>query len=150
MMSQIGSRDISCFRLQPADPEVAPSLRPQFFVVFGPQNGYGEKKDISFEEKLIIQAWLLENVKTTDIAAQLACAASAFRKHIAVLKKLPLTALPTAPPTSPPPPSKAWTGRKMKVTKRMTERLKIYVTRNHFKTARELKNEVYGWSEISV
>jgi transposase len=32
----------------------------------------------------------------------------------------------------------------------MIERLKIYVTRNPFKTARELKNEVFGWEEISV
>jgi hypothetical protein len=98
---------ISCFRLQPAEPEVAPSLRPQFFAVFGPQNGDGEIKDISFEEKLIIQAWLLENVKMTNIAAQLGCAVSAFRKHIAVLKKLPPTTLATALPTLLPPPSKA-------------------------------------------
>jgi hypothetical protein len=95
----------------------------------------------------MIQAWLLDNVKTSEIAPQLGRVASAVRKHVAVLKKLPPTVPPpTAPlqPTVPPPPTKVRTGRKRKVTVRMTERLKICVTRNPFKTARELKNEVYG------
>ncbi len=85
---------------------------------------------------------MLDKVKTSEIAAWLGRAASAIRKHVAVFRKLLLTL--------PPPPSKARTGRKGKVTARMTERLKIYVTRNPFKTARELKKEVFGWEEISV
>jgi hypothetical protein len=85
-----------------------------------------KEKDIS-AKKEVIQTWLLDNVKTSKIAARLGRAASAVRKHVADLKKLLLTA--------PPPPSEARIGRKGKVTARMTERLKIYVTRNHFKTA---------------
>jgi hypothetical protein len=98
------------------------------------------KKDISSKEKAMIWAWLLENVKTSEITARLGRAESAIRKHLAVLKKLMSTV--------PPPPSKTRTGRKGKVTVRMIERLKIYVTRNPFKTARELKNEVLGWEDI--
>jgi hypothetical protein len=90
----------------------------------------------------MIRAWLLENVKTSEIAARLGRAERAIRKHVAVLKKLP--------PIVPPPSSKSRTGRKGKVTVRMIERLKIYVTRNPFKTARELKNEVFGWEDILV
>ncbi len=77
----------------------------------------GSKKVVSAEEKAMIKAWLLENVKASEIAARLGCAASATRKHVAVLKKLL--------PTGPSPPSKARTCRKGKVTVRMTARLKI-------------------------
>jgi hypothetical protein len=90
----------------------------------------------------MMKAWLLDKVKTSEIVARLGRAASAIRKHVAVLKKLP--------PTLPLPPSKARIGRKGKVIARMTEMLKIYVTRNPFKTARELKKAVFGWEEISV
>jgi hypothetical protein len=45
----------------------------------------GKKKDISAEKKAMIQAWLLDNVKTSEMAARLGRAASAVRKHVAVL-----------------------------------------------------------------
>jgi transposase len=74
----------------------------------------GWKKDISPEEKAKIIAWLQVGIKSTEIAARLGRAASAIRKHIAVLKTLPLT--------TPPPPAKKRTGRKRKVTTNMKVR----------------------------
>jgi hypothetical protein len=56
----------------------------------------GRKKVISPEEKAKVIAWLQEGMNTTEVAARLGHAPSAIRKHIAVLKTLPLTA--------PPPP----------------------------------------------
>ncbi len=116
----------------------APPVSP----FFGHQKAMGRKKDISPEEKAKVIAWLQEGMKTTEVAACLSHAPSAIRKHIAVLKTLPLTA--------PPPPAKKRTDRKRKVTTNMKVRMGLFVKRNPFKTARELRNEVFGWSKISV
>lgn len=102
----------------------------------------GRKKDISVEEKAKIMCWQQEGVKTSEIAERLGRHPSVIRKHVALLKDLP-------PMTSPPPP-KPRPGPKRKISNIMKIRLKMFVMRYPFKTARELKNEVAGWSKISV
>ena len=49
----------------------------------------GKKRDISKDEKLKIQCWLAENVKTPEIARRLGRAPSAVRKIVAKIKSLP-------------------------------------------------------------
>jgi hypothetical protein len=63
-------------------------------------------------------------------------------KHIAVIKILPLDELPT-PPTKRP-------GRKRLSTDRLDNRLRHYVHQFPFKTAKQHKNKVPGWQNISV
>jgi hypothetical protein len=41
-------------------------------------------------------------------------------------------------------------GRILKISVRMKERLRLFASRHPFKSARELKNEVIGWGDISV
>lgn len=102
----------------------------------------GRKKDISLEEKTRIVCWAQEGVKTTEIAARLGRHPAAVRKHLAVLRKQPENA--------PPPPPKHKSGRPSKATAVMKESLRREVLNCPFKTARELKNDVPGWSDISV
>jgi transposase len=54
------------------------------------------------------------------------------------------------PPNSLPPPAAARSGRPMKATDRERKRLKDFVQRFPFKTAREVKNECPGWDSKSV
>jgi DNA-binding CsgD family transcriptional regulator len=58
-----------------------------FLPFLGHKTAMGRKRYISSKEKAMIRAWLLENVKTSEIAAQLGRAERAIRKHVAVLKK---------------------------------------------------------------
>jgi transposase len=83
-----------------------------------------------------------EGIKTAEIAARLGRHPAAVRKHIAAFKKLP--------PTTPPFSFKKRPGPKSKIDIRMKDRLRRYVSQFPFKTAKELKNEVGGWSNISV
>jgi hypothetical protein len=62
--------------------------------------------------------------------------------HLSVLKSLP--------PNATPPPPKARSGRPSKTNFRQDLRLKRYVEKFPFKSARELKNEVQGWHDVSV
>ncbi len=99
----------------------APPVSP----FFGHQKAMGRKKDISPEKKAKVIAWLQEGMKTTEIAARLGHAPTAIRKHIAVLKTLPLTV--------PPPPAKKRTSRKRKVTTNMKVRMDLFFKRYSLK-----------------
>jgi hypothetical protein len=59
-----------------------------------------------------------------------------------VLKKLP--------PNASPPPPKARSGCPGKTSKTQDQRLKAYVEKYPFKLARQLKNKVLGWADVSV
>ncbi len=48
------------------------------------------------------------------------------------------------------PPQKARSGRPSKTSKAQDQRLKAYVEKYPFKSARELKNEVVVWADVSV
>jgi hypothetical protein len=102
----------------------------------------GRKRDISIEEKIKIGCWADEGVKTAEIAARLGRHPAAIRKHIAILKKMPKN--------PPPTPTTKRKGRISKITIRMKDRLRTFASRHPFKSARELKNEVMGWGNISV
>ncbi len=64
-----------------------------------------------------------------------------MRNHLSVLKKLP--------PNASPPLPKARSGRPSKTSKTQDHRLKAYVEKYLFKSARQLKNEVVGWDDVS-
>jgi hypothetical protein len=119
---------------------------PFFSQIFSPfsvsQTAMGRKSDISLEEKIKIGCWVDEGIITAEIAARLGRHPAAIRKHIAVFKKMPKNALPT--------PTTKRKGRISKISVRMKERLMIFASRQPFKSARELKNKVMGWGDISV
>ncbi len=102
----------------------------------------GRKRDISLEEKLKIVCWAEEGIKTAKIAARLGRHPAAVRKHIVLFKKMPKIA--------PPPLTKTRKGRISKITVRMKERLRLFASRNPFKSAWELKKEVISWGDILV
>ncbi len=77
-----------------------------------------------------------------DIAKILGRHPASIRKHIAVFKSLP-------PNELPPPPTKR-SGKKRLSNDRLDNRLRHYVQQFPFKTAKELKNEVPGWENMSV
>jgi transposase len=99
-------------------------------------------KQLDVVEKAKILAWFREGVATKEIASRLARDVSVVRKTIRENKALP--------PSATPPPPKKRSGRPSAATFREEERLRRYVLRYPFKTARELKKEVIGWSDISV
>jgi hypothetical protein len=74
-------------------------------------------------------------MKTADIATRLGHHPAAVCKHIALFKKMP---------------KKKRKGCISKITSCMKERRGLFVLGNLFKSARELKNKVLGWSDISV
>ncbi len=81
-------------------------------------------------------------MKTKEIASRLGRSERVVRIHLSVLKKLP--------PNAPPPPPKPRSGRPSKTSKTQDQRLKAYVEKYLFKSARQLKNEVVGWADVSV
>ncbi len=82
---------------------------------------------------------MYSGASTTEIAAHLGRAVSAVRKQIAILK--------TLPPTTSPSALRTRKGRISKITMYMKDRLWRYVNALPFKTAKQLKNEVFGWSK---
>jgi transposase len=102
----------------------------------------GTEKRFSLEELTSIKCWLQFGVKTKEIAARLGRSERSVRRQFSRLRSLP-------PKASPLPP-KATTGRPTATSTIQDERLKRYVLKNPFKSARELKNEVPGWSDVSV
>jgi hypothetical protein len=58
--------------------------------------------------------------------------------------------LKSLPPNASPLPLKFTHGRPAPTSTIQDERLKRHVLKNPFKSARELKNEVPGWSNVSV
>jgi transposase len=99
-------------------------------------------KQFDAAEKAKIMAWFYENVAPKEIAARLKRDVTAIRKIIRDNK--------TLPPSATPPPPKKRTGRPSLSSFRQQERLRRYVLRFPFKTGRELKAEVQGWSNLSV
>jgi hypothetical protein len=86
--------------------------------------------------------WAAEGVKTKQIATRLGHSKRAIRMHHCVLKSLP--------PNATLPPPKAGSGRPSKTNLIQDLRLKKYVKKFPFKSARELKNKVQGWRDVSV
>jgi hypothetical protein len=81
-------------------------------------------------------------IKSKEIAARLGRRERAVWIHFSVFKKLP--------PNGSPPPPKARSGRPSKTSKAQDQRLKAYVEKYPFKSARQLKNEVVGCADFSV
>ena len=81
-------------------------------------------------------------MSTKEIALKLGRSEVGVRQQVRRLKSLP--------PKSPLLPPKVTQGRPAVTSKEQDERLRRYVLRNPFKTAREIKNELPGWSDISV
>ena len=103
----------------------------------------GAKKNFSLEELTsLIKRWLQDGMRTSEIAARLGRSEVGVRMQARRLKGLP--------PNASLLPPKAATGRPTKTSKVQDERLKKYVLKHPLKTARQLKNEVPGWSEVSV
>lgn len=99
-------------------------------------------KQFDVGEKSKIMAWFWEGVTAKEIAKRLSRNAAAVRKIIAANRDLPQHATP--------PPAKKRSGRPRNATPTQEERLRRYVLRFPFKTARELKKEVAGWQDKSV
>jgi transposase len=102
----------------------------------------GTEKRFTLEELTSIKCWLQCGVKTKEMAARLGRSERGVRRQVSRLKSLP--------PNASPLPPKASTGRPTATSKTQDERLRRYVLRNPLKSARELKNEVPGWSNVSV
>jgi hypothetical protein len=54
------------------------------------------------------------------------------------------------PPNASPPPPKARSEHPSKASKTQDQRLKAYVEKYLFKSARQLKNEVVGWADFLI
>jgi len=102
----------------------------------------GAKKNFSLEELTSLKCCLQDGMRTSEIAARLGRSEVGVRMQARRLKSLP--------PNASLLPPKATTGRPTKTSKVQDERLKKYVLEHPLKTARQLKNEVPGWSEVSV
>jgi transposase len=102
----------------------------------------GKGKQFSTEEKSKIMCWGEIGIKSKEIAARLGRRERAVWIHLSVLKKLP--------PNGSLLPPKARSGRPSKTSKAQDKRLKAYVEKYPFKSARQLKNEVVGWADVSV
>ncbi len=99
-------------------------------------------KQFSTEEKSKIMCWGEIGINSKEIAARMGRRERAVRNHLSVLKKLP--------PNASPPPPKARSGRPIKTSKTQDQRPKAYVEKYLFKWARQRKNEVVGWDDVSV
>jgi hypothetical protein len=89
-----------------------------------------------------IMLWFYEGVTPEEIAERLQRNVKPVRKAIAANRNLPVH-------QKPPPPKKR-SGRPRITSAVQENRLRQYLTVHPFKTAKELKNEVAGWSHISV
>lgn len=89
-----------------------------------------------------IKAWSEEGVAATVIAERLGRHHTAIRKHLAVLRSLPLA--------SPPPKPRFSPGRPSKLSEKKLHRLKQFISQHPFKTAKEVKQEVAGFADVHV
>lgn len=99
-------------------------------------------KHFDVAEKSKIMAWYMEKVPAKEIAARLNRNVSAVFKIIRENKDLPIT--------SPPTPPKKRSGRPRHHSHVQEDRLRRYLLRHPFKTAKQLKLEVPGWSDAAV
>ncbi len=89
-----------------------------------------KEKQFLTEDKSKIMCWGEIRIKSKEIAARLGRRERAVWIHLSVLKKLP--------PNASPPPPKARSGRPSKTSKAQDQRLKAYVEKYPFKSARQL------------
>jgi transposase len=108
----------------------------------GYETAMPRKKQISSEEKLQVRCWAEAGISTAEIAKRLGRHIRSIQKVIVALKKVPAN--------MPPPPPGKRSGRPKLVSYRMMERLRLFISRNPFKTAREVKQELLGFDNISV
>jgi hypothetical protein len=100
------------------------------------------RKQFGLGEKAKVMAWFYKGILAKEIDSRLHRDVSGIRKVMNQNKALLLTATP--------PPPKERSGRLSVSTNREVERLGGYFKRFPFKTVRQLKAEVNGWSNISV
>ncbi len=105
----------------------------------------GREKRFSLEELTSIKCWLQFGVKMKEITARLGHSERSVRRQIRRLKCLLQNASPL------PPKASTWHPTTISMTQdeRLTRYVR-YVLKKPFKSARELKNEVHGWSNVSV
>jgi transposase len=84
--------------------------------------------------------WAAAGTTTKEIAARLRQSEHAMRMHIAALKDLPVN----------PTLLMAQSGGPSKTSTTQDRRLKSCVEQNLFKSARQLKNAVAGWADVSI
>jgi hypothetical protein len=96
----------------------------------------GKGKQFLSEEKSKIMCWGEIGIKSKEIAARQGRRERVVWIHLSVLKKLP--------------PPKARSGRPSKTSKAQDQRLKAYVEKYLFQSARQLKNEVVGGLTFAV
>jgi hypothetical protein len=98
-------------------------------------------KQFDVAEKAKTMAWFYENVVPKEIIARLKRVVKAIRK---IIRNKSL------PPSATPPPPKKRTRPPSLSSFRQQKRLRRYVLGFPFKTGRELKAEVQGWTNMSV
>ncbi len=99
-------------------------------------------KQLDVGEKAKVMAWFSEGISTKEIANRLSRDPSTVRRIIRKVKDLPMSANPPLP--------KPRSGRPRLTNRKLAERLRCYLLRYPFKTAKELKAEVIGWQNVSV
>lgn len=99
-------------------------------------------KHFSAEEKAMIQAWIVDDIPPKEMAARLGRNVAAVRKWVVKLRSYP--------PTMTPPPAKRRCGRPRLTTPKQDLLLRHHVLRHPFKTAKQLKADVPGYSKVSV
>ena len=99
-------------------------------------------KQFSVVEKTQIQCWHHEGISSKEIASRLGRNAPAVRKIVAAVRDIPTNV--------PPPAALKRSGRPRLATSKAESRLKLYVQKYPFKTAKELRREVPGWQAVSV
>jgi transposase len=101
-----------------------------------------KRRQFDIAEKTKVMALFHEGVAPKDIAARLNRDVSTVRKVIRDNKKLPVEATLL--------PAKKRSGHPSLSTSKKVERLRCFVHRFPFKTAREIKEEVAGFANVSV
>ena len=102
----------------------------------------GKRSQLSIEEKTRILCWRAAGVTAKEMGERLGRNAMTIRRHIAAMKDLPSSATP--------PPAAARSGRPRVTSVPQDLRMKSYVQKNPFKTAKQLRKEVPGWGNVSV
>jgi hypothetical protein len=99
-------------------------------------------KQFDIVEKTKMLAWFHEGITLKVFVERLQRNVKAVRKVINANKDLPVQATP--------PLAKKRSGRPRLSSAAQENRLRRYLTAHPFKTAKELKTEVAGWSNVSV
>ena len=102
----------------------------------------GKRSQLSIEEKTRILCWRAAGVTAKEMGERLGRNAMTIRRHIAAMKDLPSSATP--------PPAAARSGCPRVTSVPQDLRMKSYVQKNPFKTAKQLRKEVPGWGNVSV